>query len=1224
DVLPVITEHPLDVIVAKGEPAALNCAAKGPDVQISWYKDGQRVITNKDETSSHRLILQTGALFLLRVNNGKSGKDADSGTYYCVAKNKYGEARSREASLKIAMLRDDFRTRPRTTQAVIGNRAVMECVPPKGFPEPVVSWRKNDREFRPEDDERITILPSGNLIIDKVQRSDAGLYQCVATNMVGEKVSSPARLSVYEKPYFQQEPRDVTADVGTSVLFDCRVSGDPMPSITWKKRNQQMPVGRAYIAPDNRGLRIDRVEPSDEGEYLCQAKNPAGSIETSARLRVHAAPSFVKTPSDVSIESGGTAMFECEAEGQPLPASFWSREGQQDLLFPGHTSLDGRVKVSLDGKLTIKDVRPADEGNYVCAAMNAAGSSLTKAALKVDSKTRPSNPPPIIEHGHSNQTLTVSVSATLPCQASGRTPPRISWLKNGEPIDVNEPALESRFIQLATGSLRISDLRKSDTGVYTCRARNEDGESTWTASLIVEEHTNPLVTFSRMPDISTFPTAPGTPVVFNVTEDGVDLEWTPPEKNGATLVTGYILQYFSPELGETWFNVADYIPKSRFRVRDLKPSHSYVFIVRAENSHGIGPPSGMSEMIRTKAAKNEFGQDAASANLDLDLARQRIASEQLLKLDEVKTINATAVQLTWKRRRIEPLVQGYYIKWRAVPGAVTSGSDSSWVNVSKANIDSYVIGGLRPFTNYEFFVIPYHKSVQGMPSNSLDGTTDESAPTSAPSDVRVRMMNLTTLRISWRPPPAGGINGVLKGFQIVILGSGAKYNRNITTNERAASVTLFHLVPSMTYSIKVAAKSNAGVGVFTEVQRVTMDEETLEEHNRIMSGMGSSSERILYVIKRPWFIAVAGVLMWMVFVALIALIWWRWKRSKGKAAARLGMPFIKINDGSVHLTARDALWMDHTNFNSAQRTLLLNNSLNAAACNGPPLYTQTPHQTDFYIDAHPHNEYAGNLMSTMDRSQSPHHYQYAALASAPSSAMSTFCAGQQDDPSPYATTTLVMSNRQKWLKEHMLRGPVLPSNPVPSGPPPRFQDIASSQTINGRRSASARCSSNGRSKAGTLNGGRRSPPKQTLLDFMPPPPPGAPPPEDVPNAYLNGSVEPISNRIVDASDHYDAVSDSLLRRDSRYSPRTQPTDTNRPDSRSRNEADEENSDDDERSAPCERDATHTPEYASHRPSQPCMGVSASTLSQSSYDANSSKRSAARLKTIPRGSKKDLV
>ncbi|VDM48769.1 unnamed protein product [Toxocara canis] len=452
----------------------------------------------------------------------------------------------------------------------------------------------------------------------------------------------------------------------------------------------------------------------------------------------------------------------------------------------------------------------------------------------------------------------------------------------------------------------------------------------------------------------------------------------------------------------------------------------------------------------------------------------------------------------------------------------------------------------------------------------------------------------------------------------------------------------------------------------------------MEEHNRLMSGMGSGGDRLLYIIKRPWFIAVAGVLMWMVFVALIALIWWRWKRSKGKAAARLGMPFIKINDGSVHLTARDALWMDHTNFNSAQRTLLLNNSLNAAACNGPPLYTQTPHQTDFYIDAHPHNEYASNLMSTMERSQSPHHYQYAALASAPASAMSTFYGGQQvmDDPSPYATTTLVMNNRQKWLKEHMLRGPVLPSNPVPSGPPPRFQDVANSQTLNGRRSAnSARCapfaetkihashhsespphtdvsyvqssdgtggSSNGRSKAGTLNGGRRSPPKQTLLDFMPPPPPGAPPPEDVPNTYLNGSVEPIANRMLDVNDHYDAVSDSLLRRDSRYATRSQPAEMNRPDSRCKNdiiyntkagagyrrggsgaigvqdeedsqrsslmldektrsafcsssEADEENTDEEERT----RNATQTPEYATHRPSQPCMGVSASTLSQSS-------------------------
>lgn len=56
-----------------------------------------------------------------------------------------------------------------------------------------------------------------------------------------------------------------------------------------------------------------------------------------------------------------------------------------------------------------------------------------------------------------------------------------------------------------------------------------------------------------MPDASTFPTAPGKPSFENVTEDGVDLEWPAPEKSGATFVTGYLLQYFSPEMGEVTF-----------------------------------------------------------------------------------------------------------------------------------------------------------------------------------------------------------------------------------------------------------------------------------------------------------------------------------------------------------------------------------------------------------------------------------------------------------------------------------------------------------------------------------------------------------------------------------------------------------------------------------------------------------------------------------------------
>lgn len=82
-----------------------------------------------------------------------------------------------------------------------------------------------------------------------------------------------------------------------------------------------------------------------------------------------------------------------------------------------------------------------------------------------------SNPPPIIEHGHANQTLTLHSSAILPCQAIGQTTPRISWLKNGHPLEVNaaDSAAVSRIAQLTTGSLQISDLTYGISSPRRCR-----------------------------------------------------------------------------------------------------------------------------------------------------------------------------------------------------------------------------------------------------------------------------------------------------------------------------------------------------------------------------------------------------------------------------------------------------------------------------------------------------------------------------------------------------------------------------------------------------------------------------------------------------------------------------------------------------------------------------------------------------------------------------------
>lgn len=102
DFPPRIVEHPSDLIVSKGEPATLNCKAEGrPTPTVEWYKDGERVETDRDNPRSHRMLLPSGSLFFLRIVHGRRSKP-DDGSYVCVARNYLGEAVSRNASLEVA------------------------------------------------------------------------------------------------------------------------------------------------------------------------------------------------------------------------------------------------------------------------------------------------------------------------------------------------------------------------------------------------------------------------------------------------------------------------------------------------------------------------------------------------------------------------------------------------------------------------------------------------------------------------------------------------------------------------------------------------------------------------------------------------------------------------------------------------------------------------------------------------------------------------------------------------------------------------------------------------------------------------------------------------------------------------------------------------------------------------------------------------------------------
>lgn len=78
------------------------------------------------------------------------------------------------------------------------------------------------------------------------------------------------------------------AQTGGSVTLQCRVGGDPIPDVLWRRTagNGNMPVNRVKVL-DDRSLKINNVDLSDEGEYTCEADNSVGAVSASGYLTVY-------------------------------------------------------------------------------------------------------------------------------------------------------------------------------------------------------------------------------------------------------------------------------------------------------------------------------------------------------------------------------------------------------------------------------------------------------------------------------------------------------------------------------------------------------------------------------------------------------------------------------------------------------------------------------------------------------------------------------------------------------------------------------------------------------------------------------------------------------------------------------------------------------------------------------------------------------------------------
>ncbi|XP_062934048.1 roundabout homolog 2 [Cynocephalus volans] len=890
DFPPRIVEHPSDVIVSKGEPTTLNCKAEGrPTPTIEWYKDGERVETDKDDPRSHRMLLPSGSLFFLRIVHGRRSKP-DEGSYVCVARNYLGEAVSRNASLEVALLRDDFRQNPTDVVVAAGEPAILECQPPRGHPEPTIYWKKD--KVRIDDKEERISIRGGKLMISNTRKSDAGMYTCVGTNMVGERDSDPAELTVFERPTFLRRPINQVVLEEEAVEFRCQVQGDPQPTVRWKKDDADLPRGR-YDIKDDYTLRLKKAMSTDEGTYMCIAENRVGKVEASATLTVRARPvappQFVVRPRDQIVAQGRTVTFPCETKGNPQPAVFWQKEGSQNLLFPNQPQQpNSRCSVTPTGDLTITNIQRSDAGYYICQALTVAGSILAKAQLEV-TDVLTDRPPPIILQGPANQTLAVDGTALLKCKATGDPLPVISWLKEGFTFLGRDP----RATIQEQGTLQIKNLRISDTGTYTCVATSSSGETSWSAVLDVAESG---ATISKNYDLNDLPGPPSKPQVTDVTKNSVTLSWQPGTP-GTLPASAYIIEAFSQSVSNSWQTVANHVKTTLYTVRGLRPNTIYLFMVRAINPQGLSDPSPMSDPVRT--------QDISPPAQGVDHRQvQKELGDVIVRLHTPVALTPTTVQVTWTVDRQPQFIQGYRVMYRQTSGLPAT---SSWQNLDAKvpNERSAVLVNLKKGVTYEIKVRPYFNEFQGMDSESKTVRTTEEAPSAPPQSVTVMMVgshNSTSISVSWDPPPPDHQNGIIQEYKIWCLGNETRFHINKTVDAAIRSVIIGGLFPGIQYRIEVAASTSAGVGVKSEPQPIIIggrNEVVITENNN------SITEQITDVVKQPAFIAGIGGACWVILMGFS--IWLYWRRKKRKGLSNYAVTFQRGDGGLMSNGSRPGL-----------------------------------------------------------------------------------------------------------------------------------------------------------------------------------------------------------------------------------------------------------------------------------------------------------------------------
>uniref|UniRef100_A0A672IP32 Ig-like domain-containing protein n=1 Tax=Salarias fasciatus TaxID=181472 RepID=A0A672IP32_SALFA len=419
------------------------------------------------------VVFDNGTLYLNDVGT------PEEGDYTCYAENQLGKDEMKiRVKVKAGASPPQIQGKDQKSLSVhYGETVTLRC-DAGGEPPPVITWiSPTNRVIAPALD-KYQVLNDGTLVVQKVQRFDAGNYTCLARNKAGHDHKVTA-LEVLVTPPVISGLRGAAAIRVSAVqdqpkLLDCVAKGTPAPRVMWVlPGNVILPApyySKRMAVHLNGTLEIRSAKKTDSGQLTCIARNEGGEVKMVVDLTVKEAvarPQVRGPEADGRSLTVGNAMtLNCSLEGTALSHVTW--------ILPSGTPLSAGARLSKffhrpDGSLLISNPSMAEVGTYKCLGRYVGGLMERTVTLS------PGRKPEISSRYDAPVSVTNGEMLLLHCQTAG------------DGVVLNRPQRAGRYAVLAQprlfgnkylhpqGSLIIQNPTQRDAGVYRCTAKNAIG-----------------------------------------------------------------------------------------------------------------------------------------------------------------------------------------------------------------------------------------------------------------------------------------------------------------------------------------------------------------------------------------------------------------------------------------------------------------------------------------------------------------------------------------------------------------------------------------------------------------------------------------------------------------------------------------------------------------------------------------------------------------------------